>query len=231
MPRIGVGHSVTERVVDQHRDLARRRGDRLDLADSRGQPPVKAPSAVWVRPTAPAASRTAAPRPDCRSGACGSATAPEILLCGARPSQEAKCWALGQAARSEAALADQLERQVGTDPIDLGQVDPEDHAGPRTHRHRRLVDLRLRATGRRQRRRRGWALGLQALQYGRNALVAGGHLGLVDLIQLQRLGQGEDVLLVVADQRGAQGRERVLQRPSRKVARRSDRARRRQGPE
>ena len=84
----------------------------------------------------------------------------------------------------------------------------------RAHRHGRLIGLRLRATGRRQRRRRGRAGRLQALQHSRDALVAGGHLGLVDLIQLQRLGQGEDVLLpVVADQRRAQGRERGLAAP------------------
>ncbi len=82
------------------------------------------------------------------------------------------------------------------------------------HRHGRLIGLRLRAMEQRQRRRRGRAGRLQALQHSRDALVSGSHLSLVDLVQLQRLGQGEDVLFpVVADQRGAQGRERGLAAP------------------
>src|SRR5215213_1938279 len=49
-----------------------------------------------MRPTAPAASRnSAATRLPERRVRLDSTLPPEILLCGARPSQEVKCWALG----------------------------------------------------------------------------------------------------------------------------------------
>jgi hypothetical protein len=35
--RVDVVHSVTDGVVEENRDLARSRGDRLDLADARGE--------------------------------------------------------------------------------------------------------------------------------------------------------------------------------------------------
>ena len=57
-------------------------------------------------------------------------------MLGARPGREIR-----------AALADQLERQGGSDPIDLGQVDPEDRMQGRAHRHGRLIGLRLRGRG------------------------------------------------------------------------------------
>ena len=40
-PRVDVVHPVTEGIVEENRDLACGRGDRLDLADARGEPPVE----------------------------------------------------------------------------------------------------------------------------------------------------------------------------------------------
>jgi hypothetical protein len=47
---------------------------------------------------------------------------PEILLLGARQSQEAKCFALGPSGEVVAALGDELKREVGAEAVDLGQV-------------------------------------------------------------------------------------------------------------
>ena len=47
-----------------------------------------------------------------------------------------------------------------------------------------------------------WSVLLQPLQDRFDLLVAGRHLGLINFVEFQRLGQGEDVLLpVVANQR------------------------------
>ena len=99
---VNVLHSVTYGVVEQHGDLARRGGHRLGLADASREPPVERAQ----RGVGPSNSYTAARR---RSAAArlpqrrvldDSTFPPEILLLGAKPSQEVKCFALAQAERS-----------------------------------------------------------------------------------------------------------------------------------
>jgi hypothetical protein len=69
-------------VVEQYCNLARRGGYSLGLADARREPPVEGASAVAVRPTVTAASRTraAARLPERRVR--DESLPPEILLLG-----------------------------------------------------------------------------------------------------------------------------------------------------
>jgi len=86
--------------------------------------------------------------------------------------------------------------------VDLGGV----HANGRMQRLARIkgqaIGLAALLSGGGQGLRRRSGAALQPLQNHLDLPVAGGHLGLVDVIQLDSVGQGEDVLLpVVADQR------------------------------
>src|SRR3569833_3693665 len=76
-----------------------------------------APSAVSVRPTATAASRSrAAARLFERRVLLESTLPPEILLLGARHSHEVKCLALGQAVRLVPPSATSLSARYGPRP-------------------------------------------------------------------------------------------------------------------
>ena len=100
-----------------------------------------------------------------------------------------------------AAFADKLERQVGAEPVDLGQIDPEDPMQRLTRRKGQSVRLLgpvprcwNRCRGRRRR-------SLQLFKGCFDPNVAGGDLGLVGVIKFYGLQQCEDVLLtVIADQ-------------------------------
>src|SRR3954471_11318090 len=99
-PRIGVVHPMAEHVVEEDRDLARRCGDRLGLADAGRQTAVEGAQRRRRGPTAAAASRSsAAARLPERRVRADSTLPPEILLWGARLSHDVKCLALGHAAR------------------------------------------------------------------------------------------------------------------------------------
>ena len=93
---------MTQRVVEQHGDLSGRGGDRLGFADRAPTTDDRMrPSAVSLRPTVVAASRNnAAARLADRRVRDDSTLPPDILLLGARQSQEVKCFAVGQAVRS-----------------------------------------------------------------------------------------------------------------------------------
>jgi len=83
MRQVDVVHPVTNGVVKQDGNFARRGGDRLGFADARREPPT--PNAVSVRPTVTAASRkSAAARLPERRVRDESTLPPEILLLGAR---------------------------------------------------------------------------------------------------------------------------------------------------
>ena len=86
--------------------------------------------------------------------------------------------------------------------MDLGEVHAEYSVQRLAHLKRRGVRLAGGVPcGRKLVHWRGSAA-LQPHQDRFNLLVAGGHLGLIDVIQLNCLGQGEDVLLpVIAHQR------------------------------
>ena len=101
-------------------------------------------------------------------------------MCGARPSQEVKCWPCRQVGF---ALADQFECQIG--PVDLRQVDPDYRIQRLAHVEGQgrpaLVTRCGKGIG-----RRGAGL-LQPRQNRRDPLVALRHLGLVDVVQLKSL--------------------------------------------
>ena len=126
-------------------------------------------------------------------------------MLGARPSREVG-----------SAFADQLERQRRTHPVDLGKIDPQQRVERHPDVEGRRVRLLCRMPGRRQLAhwlvtRRG-----QPIEDRLEANIAVDNLGLVDVIQLQGLGQGEPVLLaVVAGQRGA---ERLPRRVAARIA-------------
>ena len=85
--------------------------------------------------------------------------------------------------------------------MDLGQVDPQHRVQGGTRVKGRSVGLLLGVSSGKQ--LTGWLRGVcpKPLQDRLDAHVARSHLVLVDVIKLQRLGQGEDVFLTgVADQ-------------------------------
>lgn len=98
---IAIRHPKAKRIVEQNGDLACSCRNRLLLADAGRQPSIECPEAVSVRPRVMAASRSkAAARLEDRRVRDDSSLPPEILLPGARQSQEVKCFALGHAIRS-----------------------------------------------------------------------------------------------------------------------------------
>ena len=62
--RVDVVHPMTQGVIEENCDLARGRGDRLDLPDARGKPPVKG--------TQGGVGSSDAPRTGSPSGACAT---------------------------------------------------------------------------------------------------------------------------------------------------------------
>ncbi len=100
------------------------------------------------------------------------------------------------------ALSNQFERQVGPEPVDLGDIAAEQSVQCGADVEGHGIGLLLGCPDGRWfacRRRRGLP---QPRQDRLNAHIAERHLGVVDVIQLQRLGQRKDVLLaVIADQR------------------------------
>jgi hypothetical protein len=103
-----------------------------------------------------------------------------------------------------AAFADQLQRQIGTQPVDLRQVDPEHGVQRRSDVEVHGVRLPLGASRGRQRPDRPGRL--DAFQRRLDLLVAGGDLLLTGVVKRQRLIQGEEVLIApVAGQRPLNG--------------------------
>src|SRR4249920_1311989 len=85
-----------------------------------------APKAVSVRPTVTAASRNSdAARLLLRRVAEDRIFPPEILLRGANESQEVKVFGARPRGEIGSALADQLERQIRAEPMNLRQIDSE----------------------------------------------------------------------------------------------------------
>ena len=80
-----------------------------------------------LRPTVVAANRnSAAARLEDLRVREDSTLPPEILLPGARQSQEVKCLALGHALRSVPHSPMSFNASDGPNPMDLGQIDAED---------------------------------------------------------------------------------------------------------
>ena len=101
------------------------------------------------------------------------------------------------------AFADQLERQIGPEPVDLRQVDAEDRVqGRAASKAGALAVLRAGGGARAACRPAAAALGLQTLQHRLDPRVAVGHLLLVDVVEVQGLRQGEDVLLALVAGQG-----------------------------
>jgi len=95
--------------------------------------------------------------------------------------------------------------------VDLGEVHAEDRVQRPPHLKCRPIRLAGLVPGGGQLFGRRDSTLLQPGQDRLDLPVAGGHLGLVDVIQLEGLGQGEDVLLpVVADQRLAHRLDRGM---------------------
>ena len=91
---------------------------------------------------------------------------------------------------------------VGSQAVDLGEIHAEDRVQRAPYLECRPIRLAGLVPGGGQLFGRRDSTLLQPGQDRLDLPVAGGHLGLVDVTQLKRLGQGEDVLLpVVADQR------------------------------
>ena len=104
------------------------------------------------------------------------------------------------------AFADQLQRQIGTQPVDLRQVDPEHGVQRRSHVEIQGVRLPLGASRGRQLPDRLGRLGLDAFQCRFDLLIAGGNLLLTGVVKRQRLFQGKEMLVTpVAGQRPLNG--------------------------
>jgi hypothetical protein len=100
------------------------------------------------------------------------------------------------------AFPNQLERQVRSQTDNLGEVDAEDRMESRTGIEGRSIGLAGPLPGRAKLSGGRCGALLQPLQDCLDLLVAGQHLRLVDVIQLERLGQGENVLRpIIAGQR------------------------------
>src|SRR5271165_3517914 len=110
-----------------------------------------------------------------------------------------RCWPGRQVGP---ALPDQLQREVWSKTVDLGEVHTKDRMECRARVEGGCVRLMCPLPGRKQ-LARGWRrVLLQPLQDCLDLLVTGSHFRLVDVVEFDRLGQREDVLLaVVADQR------------------------------
>ena len=118
---------------------------------------------------------------------------PVMRLLGLSPNQDAKCLALVPFRHVRANLADDLQRREAVHAVDSGQVHPSHpvqlaldvEAG-------RVLLIALFAIGS---RRLTVAAVFKPLQLGFNLPVALGNPGLIRPVQLQGLGQLEDVLL------------------------------------
>ena len=146
---------------------------------------------------------------------------PEILLPGAKQSQEVKCLALGYFVMSvphslisfTATYGPKFHRgHIRTQAVDLSQVDAEQGI-------QSFSDIKLQTIGGvplldprwRQRRLGCGGIGTQLRQCSLDFVVAFGHLNLVEVIPGQSLRQGEHVFaLVVAHQGLADGLGRSL---------------------
>ena len=155
-----------------------------------------------VRPMVVAGQSQQAPRPGCRIAAFGKTAPCRRISClpGARHSQDVKCLALGHADRSSPHSRDQLERQI--------RAQCHGSASGR---------CRASYTAQPARRRRGRSTAASALAAARGIAglspsydrsrtqllqdsldpVAGGDFVLISVIKLQRLAQGEEVLVAV----------------------------------
>ena len=93
--------------------------------------------------------------------------------------------------------------------MDLGQIDPEQCVKRHSDVEGRCVRLLCRMASWRQLAHRLATRRFQPIEDRFEANIAVGNLGLIDVVQLQGLGQGEQVLLaVVAGQRGAERLQR-----------------------
>ena len=130
---------MTQGVIEENCDLARGRGDRLDLPDARGKPPVKGTqggvgSSDRYRGE-PQERRGPAPRA-ARARREYLATGDLVARRQAKPGGKVLCARLG--GKVVAALGDQFEREVWAEAVDLRQVLAEQHK-------QRCANIELRA--------------------------------------------------------------------------------------
>src|SRR6201993_4876160 len=193
---ISVVHPVTQGVVEENRDLACGGGGWLDLADARGEPPVKgSESGVGSshrhrgepqerRGPAPRAAR--ARREHLAPGdlVAWRQAKPGGEVLGARPGGEVVT-----------ALGDQLEREVWAEAVDLREVLAEQRKERRANIEPRAVRLPAHATARRgQRTDLTAATQAELLQDGLDPGIAGRCLLLVCFVKSERLLECKEVL-------------------------------------
>jgi hypothetical protein len=100
------------------------------------------------------------------------------------------------------ALCDQFERQISPEPMNLGDVATKQCLQCGANIEGWAIGLLLRCPYERQFASRAGRDLPQPFQDGLDAHVTERHLGLVDVVQLQRLGQGKDVLFaIIANER------------------------------
>ena len=192
--RIGVRHAEAEGLVEEHRQLARRRRDRLGLADARGQASVERaegrlrPSDIDGRD--PEEGRRAIGRATSR-GAEHPAAGDLIGRREAQPRREV----LGRRPPRHvvAALGDQSQHRVRTETVDLTEVGAQESVQHRPDVEGRFVAA-LRVPLRGEWRRRCRALRRQRPQRRLDLRIALGDLVLMEVVQLERLPQREDML-------------------------------------
>ena len=137
-------------------------------------------------------------------------------------SHEVKCFAVGHRVMSVPHSATMPQDRVGAEAMDLSEVDAEERVERRAHIEGRLVLRRLLRVTFGRARSSGVALLVQSVQGSLDLDVAVAHLGVVEVVQFQRLSQREDVLgAVVAGERFADGVRLSWQRTSRKSSKRS----------
>ena len=125
---------------------------------------------------------------------------PEILLRGARVSQEVKCLSVGH--RRGGRVREQPQGAVGTDRVDLGEIDPGQVVERAADLEARLVVPWLLPGARRGHRApRRWRLGRQR-EGGLDGGIAGRQLRLIGVEQREVLVQHEDVLRTVVPGEG-----------------------------
>ena len=207
---VGVGPGVTideragQGAIDEDGELARGGGEGFGLPDADGQPPVESAEGGL----APDEAQGGHPKHGGRAiggwlGAGAEATtARDLVLRGEREPRREMLLG-GPPAEVGPDLGQQLERGIGGDAIDLGEVGAGQMVERRAHVKGRFIPV---AAG------NPWAgqggggrvgRGGQGLQLGLDGGVAGDELRLTQVKELEILPQDEDVLVtVVARQRG-----------------------------
>ncbi len=100
------------------------------------------------------------------------------------------------------ALSDQFERQIRPEPVNLGDIAAEQAVQGGANVEGWVIGLLLRCPSGLRFAYSGGRGPPQPFQRSLDARVAERHFGLVDVVELQGLGQGKDVLFaIIADER------------------------------